>query len=186
MKELRRTSRVYKIAYGLTMHHEVPRQTSLCAIFWRTVWMGLVVWPTLIVLFLMFGTLVSSSWFLTVGYRPTTRHESSDKFFVPIEKWPEVAGRRIWPIWIWTVGLILFYSKALTEVVIGFLYTYSQYILWGVAVMLVLLAILVTAPSIRRQLREIEEWELIKDYLTAKKRRVCPIVPIEPVSRHYD
>jgi hypothetical protein len=94
---------LFHLAYGL--HSAPPKRTSRCELFWQTVFMLFIGWPIVLII-VGIVIVVAVSWGLLFASRPSWRkvEKASDSAFVPIEKWPKIAGHPVWPF---TVAVII-------------------------------------------------------------------------------
>lgn len=166
MKEIRKDSFVYRVAYGIDAYP--PEKTSLCGMFWKFIFM-LFAWPLLVIAATSIGIV-----FYAVGFLVAAKPNFSDGGIDYYEKWPEIRGHRIWPITVLAIitalGLIyeiIFSSAAKTAVAFGA--SHPILIISGLAVIGVIITVFAN-----QQLKEI--MELAMSYLRAKKEKVCPMI----------
>lgn len=180
MKELKRKSWVFKIAYGLSSEGRIPDQVSRCLLFWRTVFMLLVGWPaTMFATFVLMLVLFACGFFW--GYRPAVfKSDKRSEPLIPIEHWPTIGGRRIWPIWIILAALAIFQLPPLIGLAIDLLLWHIG--LFGMCTVVVLG--LVAIFFFGRWFSTTEVYCLFKDHLRDIKEKHCPIIPIESKSSH--
>ncbi len=185
--ELRKSGKLYRLAYLCTDEKEMPDKTNLCKFFWRVV-IGIPLQLLFtIVIFIVAGVVVSILWLgaLTLfAYRPTFDKKKmikcDDGTHLPVTLitwWPKFRGRRIWPITILSFLAGLCLVVYLCVVGLPLLLTWTTgpppvVSLGSIAVLLVLVMVFRLVPRIR----DSETWQVFKAYVKAKKRKVCPII----------
>lgn len=170
--KIKKNGWVAKIAYGFTSGRNIPENTNLCKLFWRTLFMLFIGWPFILALLVVAVAAVYFIGFF-VASRPTLGMDSD---FAPIKKWPKIMGHRIWPTSIISLCILVFVIWHLLPLaiaaVIGWLSANMS-----IAAMIFVGAFLVIALgyAIKRFFRS-ELWKLARAYMSAKKQRFCPIV----------
>lgn len=178
MKELKRKSWVFKIAYGV--YRNIPTRVGRCALFWRFVFMLLIGLPITLVVFTILISVFSVVGFF-YGYRPSLLKSDGKKSdpLVPIRHWPTVGGHRVWPICIVLIGVILFFIPQLTKwAFLIFQWTFQYIGLLGMFMGGV--SILVLIYYFLCRFKTTDMWMLFQDYLSDRKKKLCPMIPIEP------
>jgi len=134
-----------------------------------------VVWPVVVVSVAFLGailfTIGSLAAFL-VARRPPLLDSDPDVWAVPIKKWPEIGGVRIWPLSI-ILGLLGAYALVsysgivLTfTIILGKVLLYVVLPLIGLALLIWLLCAFLDSDT----------WKMTKAFFKAKKERVCPMI----------
>ncbi|MDO8728970.1 MAG: hypothetical protein Q7K26_03725 [bacterium] len=178
MKELKRNSWAFKIAYGA--NSKIPARVGRCALFRKVVSMLLIWWPILAlfsVVIIVLGTVFA---FLISGYRLNIMkcYEEKEPAFIPIKHWPAVGGHRAWPGYLIFGGIALYLTPGLIGFIFGMI---SQYVsLLGIVVAGVIALVLIFYFA--RWFRTTEVRALFKDHLRDIKEGFCPMIPIEPAS----
>lgn len=169
--EISKKSWMYRVAY--CDEAGKPEKTNLCNFFWRTVFNLFVYYfmfpfafilisPLFLVLFLVFLVVE-----FLVGYRPTLERGLTKWTLdeMVAYKLPTVQGRRILPIYLvlvfgvgWVIGKFVLYYPI-----------YSAIILL-ICVFLGLIGLVVY------KLSKSEFVGLVKEYVLAKKQKICPII----------
>lgn len=166
--------KVWKFSYFLT-HTEVPDRTNLCQYFMRSflyvplslfclsliLLVGgtiLVVFPNIITILLGFGILI-----------PILDPIKSKNIYrlYPFYKFP-IIGRMIPP---WPIVCFIWFSITLS-ILISLSPLYMSYVL-----IITVMTLLVFSAIVRLIIAT--DWSLVKEYLKAKKQKVCPIITFQ-------
>ncbi|MDZ4205970.1 MAG: hypothetical protein U1C12_02025 [Patescibacteria group bacterium] len=132
MTELKRDSRVFKIAYG--SGKTAPSQVSRYWLFWRTVFMFLIGWPSRWILDKVVMLVVAVVAFLLCAYRWHIKSDGDADIIVPIKHWPTVRGHRVWPSCLILAGVVLYYTPLVFTFIPFIFGEVSQYLgLLGIA-----------------------------------------------------
>ena len=113
--KLRKKSWLFKFAYSLTNKQKVPKETSLCKLFWRCLFMC-ICWPLAVVIILIVSIIAFLLGERIRGLKQTDPEESLDPNnpdypFMPFPV-PTIYGLRIWPIWpMLGLCLAVFFTK---------------------------------------------------------------------------
>lgn len=172
---------MFRIAYAFTKKEQLPKQTTLCSFFWRLVAMAIGLALLNFMAWTVFFGIAIPLAFLVAGHKLALDGED---FFVPIKRWPKFRGHHIWP------GAVLLIGAASTIVsfgiwrighliplLIAWLETNIElpFVFWGTLV--VMIPILTVIGF--RKFTESSAGQLTRDYLRAKKEKVCPIIFIK-------
>ncbi len=190
-----RNGMLFKIAYNWNPDYRKvnesikPHKTSICSLFWLTVFAVLAAWP-FIIFGRIFGWVVRIVGFLPAlilcGYRPAGPGwrciEADNMFpFVPISWWPKRDGINIMPIFVVAflfalivllyIGYFILWEGLVKLFFIGMVFgtTIGQWSFW---ILLVLSAFLGVYSAVRNT----EGYQMTKAFLKAKKDRLCPFV----------
>lgn len=173
MKSLEPDSFIVKVAYYFREDDDaLPKQTSLCALFWRFVF-HLICIPIAWAIYAVWFVVASILGF-AAGYRLKTEAEMStnkESNFTPIQRWPKFLGVRVTIVnLVILVGIIVALAlsvRALFRVILSLPH-------WSIStaagVVGVLLLILLQKKTKVLSLT----WEFLK----ATKRGLCPIITI--------
>ena len=178
MKELKREGWTFKLAYGASEEKNIPRYTSRCRLFWRTVGMTLIGWPLTGVFLAVF---IIGGLFLAADRLDF--NENTKQLFVPIKRWPSVRGHRVWPSMVILVGTILYYGPLIItsvygylSIVVGLLIAQAGTIGTAMASVATLILVIYLGWKIYRS----DLWELFTDYLGDTVDGWCPTIEIQP------
>lgn len=198
--EIKRNSWMYKVAYGFEA--KKPKRTNLCSFFWKFVLMLLGGWPLALIamgVFFALGVVVVFITFISgffagffVGYRPSIYEgESRKKFWIPYKKWPKIKGYRILPIYFvlpvlvyfavnvldWTALWIMLSGlpAAILSMIFGMLGVLS-FLAIAAIIFLLMAGIVWGVVALFDRFFKTGIGTLIKEYVKAKKRKVCPII----------
>ncbi len=174
---------ITNIDYGYLLAPMMPytQKTNLCTLFWQFV-LGLFIgWP----LSILFGvTILTFSIFFGffVGVRPAIlKSDKTDNSFVPIKSLPRIGKNPILPIYIFlplgTIALIWNLVKPHWSMIKEF---WQQFFASNTSLMTTG-GVLLSAMTIYflYKVKDTEPVQLLKEFIAAKKAKVCPIVRIE-------
>lgn len=169
--EINKSSWLCKLAYGIEETEEQPDKTTLCAFFWRCVYMFFIGWPWFVLMSIIMILVAGVLGFFTAE-RPDYNNESGE-LTVPYKHWPTVEDRgekvRIYPIWVLAEFVVVY---LLTRGIINYpLYALS--VVGGIIISALGIGGLTYALT---WLCDSQVGSLIKAYLKAKKQKVCPII----------
>jgi hypothetical protein len=168
VKEIRKDSSLYKVAYGYAPERTRPRITSLCPFFWRLVFSSLVVWPVIGIEYFLF--LFVGFW---IGKKPTIMLGWSDRDYkwTSYKRWPSMMGFRILPLyaigvpaWIWGC-----YSS-------GGVLTVTRLLLLTFGIIVICGILILAYFFVKDKLGSSEAFGIIKAYFKARKEEVCPLI----------
>jgi len=189
--EFKKNGFLYKIAYGFNDNDNMPTKTNLCRFFWKTISMFFLGWPIILILLSIFEVFVIF-WVIPICFLFAKYPMGMITYLVSnkginlenFKTWPKIGGHRIYPLWIIPPLFIIiivmakFQSFINSVSEIGYALTSRETIIFyarlgivvGVVILLIGLCIGFCA------LFHSETWKLIRGYISAKKKKICPMV----------
>ena len=175
---------IVTIAYEYLFAPSKPwsNEVNLCTLFWQFVFGLFIGWPLSIILVastLALGTFLG----FFVGLRPSIlkSDKPTNSAFVPIQSLPKIGKDPILPLYIFLpIGTIVLMWNILKQhwtVIKEFwnaLLASQVFIIFAGGILLLTLVL-----WLLYKIKDTEPAKLLKEYLAAKKSRVCPIVRIE-------
>lgn len=161
-----RNSILYKIAYSFSEY--TPRETNLCRFFWRVIGMSILI-PILTIIVLFVSAVIYFLCFF-VASKPDWDIYGGDS--IPYKRWPEIHGHRVWPITVISI-LCLIYAM-IVYAPIGVAKVWDSIDFYGLiffGIVAFVLAIIGATRFARSELGGIT-----KEYIVAKKRKICPLI----------
>lgn len=177
--EIKKNSFLWKIAYTWSNKEEAQevKTTNLCRFFWR-VMLGLVLATVVIILYYVILLCEFLFGFFVARY-PVAKgiHSQKGPFnIVKYQKWPTVKGHRIYPI-----VVLLISAAAIGIVEVGI--HYPKDLMYGIGILIGLVALVVLVAikgwfitSGFKRFRRSDAYRLTKEYLRARKEKVCPTI----------
>jgi len=167
--EINKGSWLYTVAYGLDENK--PKEESRCIFFWKFTFMLLIAWPLVLTFTAMMITMFSVFGFFVARRFPFYATDPTTKeFMVPYEKWPTIKGYRILPIYVVFLPIVLMLANTLVLFLIPIVESSTAWMVVGGV------ALIVAVIAGYNRVRILEAYQLLKDYLAAKKAKVCPII----------
>ncbi|HEY4511691.1 MAG TPA: hypothetical protein VJH55_02520 [Candidatus Paceibacterota bacterium] len=173
--ELDKSSWIFKVAYGLDEKYDRPQQVSLCLLFWRF-WTHLLFWWPIGIVVMTTLIVATSTVGFFFGYRPSTA--KGEDFYVQYPL-PRVFGLRLWPISLITLIATAYYLPGITMRTVEWVSSAPKNInlstFWWITGFLL-------CSFLTRMVWKFlgtETWKMCKEYVKAKKQKVCPIVTIK-------
>ena len=172
--------KVYDFTY--TVFGDKPKKTSLCRYVWRIILIPLpaILWMAFVYALVYTCLIVGNIFNIALGrgimkfdYDKNNRNMFEVKKFEPVK----IAGRQIDP----HETLCLFW---LGVAIVGFLAIIAHFegvkiLLLGLGIIVLLLVVFVVLPAGISRARRSDTAELAKNYLQARKNKVCPIITFE-------
>ncbi len=174
MKELKRDSWVFKIAYG-NNPNSAPQSSNICNLFWRTTFMLFLGWPVILIIMVVLTI-------FTLGFSgkrlPFFKNDVTDgSNMVPIKYWPKIHGHRVLPFPIMLISFVIFLVYTVVTEVINFLSLFfGLSTVLNIATGVVFLGLFVFLAN---KARKTEYWLLLKSYTSSVKKNYCPVISIE-------
>lgn len=178
---LKRDSFVVKVAYhGIW----IPRQVSLCKLFWQFVGNLIMISLDKVFRFSLFALSAIAAFFIA-GYRwgwIPDKSGGKQPRLREIGFWPKVFGKRLWPVYLWgpvAVFLVVPWDNLVQSAI-----SHSAWIIQIVSTMLFVrfgMWLYNKYVNRTRNPNKIGTWGFIRQYVKAKKKRLCPMVEIEPL-----
>lgn len=175
--EISKSGWVYKVAYsGLA-----PASTNLCAFFWKFMVMLFLGWPLIGVFFVIYYLVITVGFVggFFIAFRPAVFDEDDFKtrnLMINYEKWPSVKGYRLLPIYFVVPALLTWF---LPEIWAFLILPPTMFAVSAIGLAIfsgVVLIWMANGGLLKKLSRSSETYQLVKDYLVARKQKVCPIV----------
>ncbi len=193
--QIKRSGLVYRIAYALDTNKDTNAitQVSLCKLFWRLVGMifvGYLICLPIALIAVVIVLIISSAVGILFAQRLNTT-PGDNRFLQSIERWPSIAGHKIYPIVVilpvvliwalvaWRHDLVVAFS-AVRDVCYTDLDTLIISILCGAVI--ICLVIFFNSDF----WKDCDIWYVTKEYLKAKKAKICPLVDIVDDDKNGD
>jgi len=178
--EIKKKSFFIRTAYMLARDEDVPESTSLCELFWRFIFMFFISIPFICVIgVIVFGFLFIIG--LPFAARPTILNgDDLGKMLAHYERWPKIMGHKVYPIWVIIIIFALINFSTTMEIIYGITKaTILQGNFWiGVVIIIAsIVAFIATCGTISR-INNSGILEIFKEFLKAKKQKICPIIEI--------
>lgn len=110
---------------------------------------------------------------LTIGSKPV------GELTVKIQHWPEIKGHRVYPIWIILFVLLVTNFSTVTGAGSKMFLSFWHFISSKESLTFYAVGfILFISIAGYEKIKESETWGLFKEFLKAKKQKICPIVEI--------
>lgn len=169
--EIKKGGFVCQLAYLFRENKEIPSQVNGCQLFTRFIFFGV---------FAIFLLCVGAILFvigLPFAARPSLcDDDNTTAVWVHYQSWPRINGHRIYPLWPILTLWMLSNLSATQAVMIGVLHaTIFSTTFWLIIGSFVALIVVV---MIRIAIKESETVDLVREFIKAKKQKVCPIVKI--------
>ncbi len=175
---------IYCLAY---FYGKEPQgTTNLCNLFWRFV-LGSFLATILVIIF---GSLVSLGFIIGFFFaaRPSIFKEDhlDETPMTSYNRWLKIRGHKVFPIFFVILGLLIKSFLTLPMATILWMLEVIGVIVGVLAAIFFVFFAAVSMPKLFRMARhflskktqEIPTYQLVKEYIKAKKKRVCPIVTI--------
>jgi len=179
--EVRKTSFVYKVAYAWDESSQKPVKTNLCRLFWRFIFSIFIMWPLgQPFLKLIIGII----WVLAFLFskRPDWENGPPEDLFPDYKRWPRFRGHRVWPVTVILGAILVWLVFGSIKDLVAYLPwgDILIYISWGYMLIYSLIVAGIVAclifSFICRRFSKSETWKFVKEYVLAKKKKVCPEV----------
>ncbi len=164
--EISKNSWMYKVAYGANDFK--PNTGNLCKFFWKFVFMLFIVWPVVIFVGLPIMGLLWLIGFFFAARPSIYESDNATDLMQFYQNWPRVKGFRVLPIYFVLLGSLAFVPW-------GKLLKLLQLISWGkLSIALIVCAVIALIIVGAAVFLKSETYQLLKNYLAAKKAKVCP------------
>ena len=125
--KIKRNGMLYKIAYGHMKICQRPNEFGICALTWRILFMTLIGWPCLgafwglVGAMAVFIVIVCAVSLYSLGFFfAMDLSDEPNRIFEPYEKWPQIKGFRIYPIYFVIACWLIMDFHAITKEVANF------------------------------------------------------------------
>lgn len=169
--EIKKGSLVCQLAYLFHENKAIPSQVNGCQLFTRFIFFGV---------FAIFLLCVGAILFvigLPFAARPSLfDDDNTTAAWVHYQSWPRINGHRIYPLWPILTLWMLYNLSATQAVMVGVLHaTIFSTTFWSI---LGVIVAFILAVMIYVVIKESETVDLAREFIKAKKRKVCPIIKI--------